>query len=158
MLIRRYRLERNSDAYNNNWCISRLMFICAWRMKKIKVHICLGLISLAAYTANRFWLKPLLTDSTDLFAIIMKNHFNDFCGSFLFCSYFIILINLTKADITFTSLKDHLILGIICAVFWEMLSPVFIKKSVPDIVDGIAYIAGSIVYFYSSTAMKKVFK
>ena len=123
------------------------------KTKRINIHLILGVLVIAVYCVNRFIIKPCLYDSESIIAIILKNHFNDFCGSFLFCSYLNILIYKTRADLSFRTLKDYVVLGIICAVFWECISPVLIKKSVSDYLDCIAYVAGTVTYYFAFKAL-----
>ncbi len=124
-------------------------------MKEEKLHFFLGLADMAIYLTNRFLVKPAVITNNGIIAIILKNHLNDFLGSFLFCSYYNILVVFTKPDLKITSFWHYLIIGMICAAFWEGVVPAFLTRSTADILDCIAYLFGACCYYFCFKAFSR---
>lgn len=116
-------------------------------MKATKLHLFLGLASIVVYLINRFIVKPAIIMNGGVIYLILKNHFNDFLGSFLFCSYCNVLVSFTKVKFKITTIWQYLAIGVLCAVFWEGIIPVFLTRSTADILDCVAYLLGSYCYY-----------
>ena len=105
-------------------------------------------IPMLLYVINRFYLKHL---DIPYIGYLLKNHFNDFIGGFVFPSYLNLVLVLSGRNpiLKFTSL-----FGIMLCVslLWEYVFPLFLSYSTSDILDVLAYMLGTILYYF---VMKK---
>ena len=117
------------------------MLICFHRIDK---NVKYGIITLIIYAFNRFFLKKI---NIPVFGYILKNHFNDFLGGFLFCCYVnAILVYTNRKQITKFWLLILFMLPV--SISWEFVFPLFLKYSTSDIFDVICYLFGTITYYF----------
>lgn len=117
------------------------MFIRIHRLNKNAKY---GIVALAIYTFNRFFLKKL---NIAFIGYVLKNHFNDFLGGFLFCCYvnYILYISNRKMITKFVPLLIFMFFVSLC---WEFVFPKFLSYSTSDILDVLAYMLGTITYYF----------
>ena len=124
-------------------CISNFCSIMFIRFHRLNNNIKLGLIVFIIYVFNRFILKSL-----DLLFIsyFLKNHFNDFLGGILFCCYVnaLLFYNKKKLITNFFLLFSFML---IVSIIWEYIFPLFLKYSTSDMLDIIAYMCGTFLYY-----------
>lgn len=116
------------------------MFI---RIHRLNNNVKYGILALLVYSINRFVLKLL---ELPLFDYILKNHFNDFLGGFIFCCYVNILMyyNRKKMITNFWLI----IISMFCvSISWEFVFPLFLKYSTSDWLDVLAYMLGTLFYY-----------
>ena len=97
------------------------------------------LISLA-FATNQFILKDLFPEN-----IFLHSWFNDTLAMPIIFSFSAIARAVTKVNIAFTNLY-YLGLTIFCSFVFEYIRPIFIKSSVTDKYDIIAYCIGATAY------------
>lgn len=73
-------------------------------------------------------------------------HFGDFCGGLLFPAYVNAICIATDSPFRVIGIGKLLLLGLVCAVFWEGLAPLLLSYSVADAVDCLCYVAGCQLY------------
>lgn len=116
------------------------MFI---RFHRLNNNLKLGLIVFIIYVFNRFLLKSL---DLPYISYFLENHFNDFLGGILFCCYVnaLLFYNKKKLITNFFLLFSFML---IVSIIWEGIFPLFLKYSTPDILDIIAYMCGTFLYY-----------
>lgn len=116
------------------------MFI---RFHRLNNNIKLGLIVFIIYVFNRFILKSL---DLPYISYFLKNHFNDFLGGILFCCYVnaLLFYNKKKLITNFFLLFSFML---IVSIIWEYIFPLFLKYSTSDMLDIIAYMCGTFLYY-----------
>ena len=116
------------------------MFI---RFHRLNNNIKLGLIVFIIYVLNRFILKSL---DLPYISYFLKNHFNDFLGGILFCCYVnaLLFYNKKKLITNFFLLFSFML---IVSIIWEYIFPLFLKYSTSDMLDIIAYMCGTFLYY-----------
>ncbi len=97
------------------------------------------LISLA-FATNQFILKDLFPENT-----FLHSWYNDTLAMPIIFSFGAIARAVTKVNIAFTNLY-YLGLTIFCSFVFEYIRPIFIKSSVTDKYDIIAYCIGATAY------------
>lgn len=123
----------------SNFC--RSMFIRFYRLNN---NVKLGLIILVIYCFNRFIFKQL---DIPYIGYFLKNHFNDFLGGMLFCCYVnaLLFYNKKKQITNFFFLFSFMFL---VSLSWEFIFPLFLKYSTADWLDVIAYMSGTLLYYF----------
>lgn len=112
-------------------------------------HSLRAVLTLFLYSINRFLVKPYCNPESGIISGFLCNHANDYLGGFLFCAYLHILLILGgEKRIHLSSFFDYLFLGILCAIAWEGIAPIFLVYSTADWLDCIAYICGTISYYF----------
>ena len=105
-------------------------------------------IAMLLYIVNRFWLKHLKVPYIDY---LLKNHFNDFIGGFVFPAYVnLVLVLSGRNPINNFGVLVLFMLGV--SVIWEFVFPQFLSYSTSDILDVVAYMLGTLLYYF---VMKK---
>ena len=105
-----------------------------------------GIIVIVVYTLNRFVFKSIAGDN--IIGNIIKYHLNDFLGAVLILVYTNLLISLTgKEEYMINTLLKCVILGAVACVFWEGLAPMVLSYSTADVLDCIAIMLGSLLYW-----------
>ena len=105
-------------------------------------------IAMVLYTSNRFFLKHL---DIPFIGYILKNHFNDFIGGFVFSAYTdLVLVFFGRTPIRSLWLLMLFMFGV--SFLWEFLLPLFSHYSTSDIWDMAAYLLGAVLYYF---VMKK---
>lgn len=129
----------------------RLSWVCSWdcaclrssAKKWLYRDFAVALAILVVYAVNRFLLKPVMPNHA--IGYFLKCHFNDFLGGILFPIYVNILIGIYLGkENQMAHVMEFVCLGILCALFWEAIAPILLPYSTADILDCIAYLAGSI--------------
>lgn len=100
------------------------------------VNIIILIITIIAYVVNQKILK--LTNY-----IFFQYYFNDLLAPIIILSFSNYLLNLYNKVIKG---KNVYLFIIICGIFWEIITPLYKKNSVSDIVDFIMYIMGANIY------------
>lgn len=124
-------------------CISNFCSIMFIRFHRLNNNIKLGLIVFIIYVFNRFILKSL---DLPYISYFLKNHFNDFLGGILFCCYVnaLLFYNKKKLITNFFLLFSFML---IVSIIWEYIFPLFLKYSTSDMLDIIAYMCGTFLYY-----------
>ena len=99
------------------------------------------LISLA-FATNQFILKDLFPEN-----IFLHSWYNDTLAMPIIFSFSAIARAVTKVNIAFTNLY-YLGLTIFCSFVFEYIRPIFIKSSVTDKYDVVAYCVGATAYIW----------
>lgn len=76
----------------------------------------------------------------------LKNHHNDFLGGVSFMSVINVILSFSKYN-KINNLTTILFIGLMCSVFWEVVTPIYLTRSTGDFYDAIAYCAGFLVYW-----------
>lgn len=113
---------------------------------KYKYHFRCALISFGIYLVNRFFVKRQIVGDT-LLELFVRNHLNDFLGAFLLCAYINIVVLFFYHNENLVSLKIYLLIGCLCSVSWEIITPIFLNSSTGDFWDCVAYFGGCITYW-----------
>ena len=100
------------------------------------------------YCANRF-LNLFFGFVPELF---LKNHLNDLCGGIIFPAYVDLLLIFLKSPYHINGWKVSIAIGLICAISWEIIAPLFLPYSTGDWIDAILYVIGSLIY----ASLKKI--
>ena len=113
------------------------------RTSWIKRHIFVLIVAMLLYIINRFILKNQELPYIDY---LLKNHFGDYIGGIVFCIYLNLILfigkrkPINKFGILFTIM-------LFISILWEYFFPLFLKYSVSDPLDIIAYMLGTITYY-----------
>lgn len=94
------------------------------------------MITIIVYVINQEILK-----STN--CIFFQYYFNDLLAPIVLLSFSNYLLNVYNKVIKG---KNIYLFIIICGIFWELITPLYKKNSVSDIVDFIMYIIGANIY------------
>lgn len=94
------------------------------------------------YCANRFF---------NLFAefephCFFENHLNDLCGGIIFPAYVDLTLILFNSPYSVSGLAFPLIIGVLCAISWEVIAPLILPYSTGDWIDAVLYIFGCLLY------------
>lgn len=109
---------------------------------------------LVLYGANRFLLKPVVGNS--LWGYLVKCHVNDYLGGILFLAYTNLLISrFLEPSRRIVRVVPTILVGVVCALCWEGIAPMLLPYSTADILDGIAYILGSLTYWCINRTVKE---
>lgn len=128
--------------------------LCSWGCpyshsldnKAVKWNGKVSAVVLILYSINRFLWKPIAPDN--FFGYLCRCHLNDYLGAIVFMAYTNILISLfmdPKKQIV--RLLPTLLMGVLCAFWWEWLAPKFLIYSTADFGDAVAYLLGSATYW-----------
>lgn len=113
------------------------------RVEWLKKHLIIVICALLLYVLNRFYLKNL---GLPYISIILKNHFNDFIGGFVFPAYVnIILVVSNRFPINHFCHLFVFMLGV--SLIWEYVFPLLLSYSTSDILDVFSYLLGTIIYY-----------
>ena len=104
-----------------------------------KNSFALLLIALA-FSTNQFVLKNLFPENT-----FLHSWYNDTLAMPAIFSFGAVARAATRANITFTNLY-FLVLTLFCSFVFEYIRPIFIKSSVTDKYDILAYCVGAAAY------------
>ncbi len=77
---------------------------------------------------------------------LLKNHYNDFLGGISFIALVNVILLFSKYN-KIKKLKHILIIGLICSIAWELVTPVFVSESIGDFWDVISYGLGFTLYW-----------
>jgi len=83
---------------------------------------------------------------TPYLGYLFRSHYNDFWGGVSF----IALVNIILYFSIYNKIKNFkiiLVFALLCSVFWEVVTPVFVSSSVGDFWDVIAYSLGFTTYW-----------
>ena len=95
------------------------------------------------YAANEF----IKMRTSGLIGYLLRCHFNDFIAGLIIVAYSNYVISLSKYN-SIDGLKDIVFFSSVCGLFWEGVAPLFLRYSVSDPVDIVAYVLGSVLYYY----------
>ena len=105
-------------------------------------------VAMTFYIANRFYLKHL---NIPYIGHMLRNHFNDFIGGFVFPAYVNLLLILSGRKVIKRFVYLFLLmLGV--SLLWEYVFPLVLPYSTSDILDIVAYMLGTLLYYF---VMKK---
>lgn len=97
----------------------------------------IAIISLLLYVLNKFYLHQIIED------IWLKSYFNDIMGGIVFGSALRIVFRYWfKREIT---LLPYIMLILFAGIYWEYIAPLYLKYSVCDVVDIVAYLCGGFI-------------
>lgn len=85
----------------------------------------------------------------------LRCHFNDFLAGFAIPAYVSFVLSISKFHINKLSLRTIMSLVAVCSIVWEGIAPIFLKRSIPDFFDIIAYLSGGFLYWYVLTLKTK---
>lgn len=77
---------------------------------------------------------------------LLKNHYNDFLGGISFMALINFILFFSKYN-KIKKLKIILLIGLMCSIFWELVTPIFVIDSTGDFWDAISYGFGFTVYW-----------
>ena len=75
-----------------------------------------------------------------------SGHFGDICGGLLFPAYANVICMASGSSFRADSPGKLLLLGLLCAMFWEGLAPLLLSYSVADVSDCLCYLIGCQIY------------
>ena len=113
------------------------------RNYRINNNIKYGTIAFLIYMLNRFLLKSL---NLPIISYILKNHFNDFLGGFIFCCYINALLYFSHKKMI-NNFWILIIFMFLVSISWEFIFPLFLDYSISDWFDVVAYLLGTILYY-----------
>ncbi len=116
------------------------MFIRYHRLNK---NVKFGIIALILYVFNRFFVKNL---DLPIIGYLLKNHFNDFLGGFIFCCYVNAILYLSHKKMI-NDFGPLIIFMFLVSICWEFVFPLFLNYSTSDWFDVLAYMLGTILYY-----------
>lgn len=76
----------------------------------------------------------------------LRNHYNDFLGGVSFIAVVNIILFFSIYN-KIKKLKIILLIALICSIFWELITPIFLSDSTGDFWDVISYSLGFTVYW-----------
>lgn len=107
---------------------------------------------------NDLLIKPSLSEeaSSGAIAYFATCHLNDLLGGVAFLAYTNMLLDLVRPDVRIRRLSTCILYIFFCGVFWEVVTPNFVARSVSDPFDMLAYIVGAFIYgvLYRAVAFK----
>lgn len=97
----------------------------------------IAIVSLLLYALNKFFLYRIIENAW------FKNYFNDIMGGIVFGSALCIAFRYWfKREIT---LLPYIIIILFAGIYWEYIAPLYLKYSVSDVVDMVAYLGGGFI-------------
>ncbi len=80
---------------------------------------------------------------------LLQCHFNDYLGGISFAAYLNFVLSLSNwTSFQLTKIRHFLVAGLLCGFFWELITPIFMKSSIGDFWDIVAYILGMLTYWF----------
>lgn len=108
----------------------------------MRINDLVALASLAVYAVNRYFLSFDFILPYDF----AHYHLGDLCGGVLFPAY-VNLVTLSLGGFeAISSIPKAALLGLGCSVAWEIITPLLLPSSTGDVLDALAYVAGSLIY------------
>lgn len=77
---------------------------------------------------------------------LLRCHYNDFLGGISFMALINVILFFSKYN-KIKKLKIILLIGVMCSIFWELITPIFIIDSTGDFWDAVSYGLGFTVYW-----------
>jgi len=77
---------------------------------------------------------------------LLRNHYNDFLGGISFMALINLILLFSKYN-KIKKLKIIILIGLMCSIFWEVITPIFKVDSTGDFWDFIAYSIGFTLYW-----------
>lgn len=77
---------------------------------------------------------------------LLRNHFNDFLGGIGIIAYIDFWLCISKYHIHISKNWIILLIGFLCGLFWEFITPIYRPESVSDLWDIVAYVMGAGAY------------
>lgn len=88
---------------------------------------------------------------TPVLGYLLRCHFNDYLGGIAFAAYLNLVISFSKWPERRLKKPLHFVAaGILCGLFWEWITPMFLPNSTGDWLDVVAYVLGMLTYFILS--------
>ncbi len=84
---------------------------------------------------------------------LFKCHVIDAIGGCAFMAYTNCLLDLVKPEMRFKRLASTLVYMSLCGIFWELIAPLFVRESVGDFLDIVAYLFGACLYLLLTKAV-----
>lgn len=97
----------------------------------------------ALYVLNRWLLQPMLSGAVLNF---FSGYFNDILAGCLILAFVNLLLTIAKLP-ALQYLLPCLIFIFICGLFWELVTPLYLARSVGDPWDIAAYLAGGLLWY-----------
>ena len=117
-----------------------------YRIENFSIFItCIGL-----YSFNTILFSSINNYKLNIF---FSSYFNDFLAPLLLFSYINLLLSLIHKKLH--SLKYLILIIIICSFVWEYLALFFKPKSIPDPLDILFYVLGTIMYWIIYTNLRE---
>lgn len=111
---------------------------------RIRADAALSVVAITAYLCNRY----LISFGAFLPYEFAHYHFGDLCGGFLFPAYFNLLTYAVKKTEAIDGYAKGLVLAVICAFAWEVVTPALTPKSTADPIDAAMYFLGTMAYVW----------
>ena len=149
-LVRRmpYGFLRNCSRSN-----SRIGYFLNMRLnKKQKKDLWFFIIPLLIFQVNELIKADV---QTPVLGYLLRCHFNDYLGGISFAAYLNFVLSLSNwTSFQLTKIQHFLIAGLLCGIFWEIITPLFMKSSTGDGWDFVAYIIGMLTYWFLAQASR----
>ena len=113
------------------------------RSNWIKTNLIILSIFFPVYLINRF-IKTYI--DLPVLGYLCNCHLNDFIGGVVFCIYLNMLLLLSKRK-PITSFPLIALIMIAVSLLWEYFFPLFLPYSTSDILDVLAYMLGTVIYY-----------
>jgi hypothetical protein len=99
-------------------------------------------------SAILFYINELIKFKVDVpyLGYLLRNHYNDFWGGFSFMALLNVILLFSKYN-KIKKLTIILLFGLMCSIFWEVITPIFLVTSTGDFWDFVSYILGFSFYW-----------
>ena len=85
---------------------------------------------------------------TPVLGYLLRCHFNDYLGGIAFAAYLNLVISLSRwPHRRLRHPLQFVAAGLLCALVWEGITPLFLPSSTGDWLDAVAYVLGMLTYW-----------
>lgn len=114
---------------------------CIKRRSLITLNIVIGIVVIALYIINKFYLNRVLN------ILFFRFYFNDMLGGILIVTYSNVILQFSNYKDALMKLHNILIFTLVVGLFWEYFTPLYYRVSVSDPLDVVAYMLGGVIYY-----------